>query len=168
MMCTALGRISTGSGVEDPVALGGLFLICFLAATILPAQSEVALVALLAAGMASPPVLVVVASAGNVLGSATNWLLGRGVEKFRHATWFPVSGPQLDRASLWYRRWGRWSLLLSWVPIVGDPLTVVAGILREPLWSFLLIVSVVKATRYIVVVTATMGLSNLTSGLSAA
>lgn len=70
--CTAHGPIIIGSGMEDPVALGGLFLICFLAATILPAQSEVALVALLAAGMASPPVLVVVASAGNVLGSATN------------------------------------------------------------------------------------------------
>jgi membrane protein YqaA with SNARE-associated domain len=141
--------------VEDPVALGGLFLVAFLAATVLPAQSEVALVALLAAGTTSPVLLVIVASAGNVLGSATNWMFGRGIEKFKHARWFPVSGAQLDYAGGWYRRWGRWSLLLSWMPIVGDPLTLAAGILREPLWSFLMIVTVAKAGRYVLVAAMT-------------
>ncbi|MBL8581847.1 MAG: DedA family protein [Rhizobiaceae bacterium] len=139
------------------LALAGLFAIAFVAATILPAQSEAALVALQLAGY---PVLllVVVASLGNILGSVVNWALGRGVERFRDRRWFPVSPAALDRASGWYRRWGRWSLLLSWAPVVGDALTVAAGVLREPLWSFLVLVAIAKTGRYIVLAALTAGL----------
>lgn len=129
----------------------------FVAATILPAQSEAALVALLALGQQSPAALVVVATLGNVLGSVTNWLLGRGVEHYRDRRWFPVSAQALDRATGWYRRWGRWSLLLSWAPIFGDALTVAAGVLREPFGSFLLLVTIAKAGRYIILTAITMG-----------
>ena len=131
-------------------AYGGLFLAAFVAATILPAQSEAVLAGLLAAGTYSPALLILVASIGNVLGSVINWLLGRGVERFREARWFPVSAKNLDRATRWYRRYGWWSLLLSWAPVIGDPLTVAAGILREPFPRFLLIVSIAKFGRYIV------------------
>lgn len=62
----------------------------------------------------------------------------------------PGQPARLDRAQAWYRRFGRWSLLASWVPIIGDPLTVVAGMLREPLPSFLLLVTIAKAGRYLV------------------
>ncbi len=138
---------------------GGLFLVAFAAATILPAQSEAALAGLLATGSFSPAMLVLVASIGNVLGSAVNWGLGRGVERFRDRPWFPLRPATLNRATAWYRRYGRWSLLLSWMPIVGDPLTVVAGVLREPLWSFVAIVALAKVSRYLVVAGAVLGLT---------
>lgn len=142
----------------DLSAYLGLFAIAFVAATILPAQSEAALVALLLAGAQSPVLLVVVASVGNVLGAVVNWALGRGVERFRDRKWFPVSAAQLDRATGWYRRWGRWSLLLSWAPIGGDALTVAAGVLREPLWSFVLLVAIAKTLRYIVLAAVTLNI----------
>jgi membrane protein YqaA with SNARE-associated domain len=135
-----------------------LFLAAFIAATILPAQSEAVLVGLLLQRDHSAIALVGVASAGNVLGSVINWLIGRGVESFRDRRWFPVSPAGLDRAALWYRRYGRWSLLLSWLPVMGDPITVAAGILREPLWSFLLIVALAKTARYAVLAAVTLKL----------
>ena len=128
---------------------GGLFLAAFVAATILPMQSEAALVALLLADY-PPLLLIVVASVGNVLGSVANWLLGRGIERFRHRSWFPASEARLAQAQRWYRRYGKWSLLMSWLPVIGDPLTVLAGVLREPFPVFLLLVSVAKIGRYVV------------------
>jgi membrane protein YqaA with SNARE-associated domain len=142
--------------MDDISILGGLFAIAFVAATIFPAQSEAALVGLLIAGTHSPVLLVAIASLGNVLGSAVNWSLGRGVERFRDRRWFPASPETLDRATGWYRRWGRWSLLLSWAPIGGDALTVAAGVLREPFWSFLILVAVAKTARYILLAAATL------------
>lgn len=144
--------------MEDLLSLAGLFAVAFVAATMLPAQSEAALIGLLVLGKQSPVLLVIVATVGNVLGSVINWLLGRGIEHYRHRRWFPVSKGTLDRATGWYRRWGRWSLLLSWAPIGGDALTVAAGVLREPLWSFILLVSIAKAGRYIVLAAIVLGL----------
>ena len=131
-------------------AYGGLFIAAFLAATILPAQSEAGLAALILASPASVILLVATASLGNVLGSALNWYLGRGINCYTSKRWFPAN-TQLSRATSWYSRYGRWSLLLSWVPVIGDPLTVVAGIMREPLFRFLLIVGIAKTSRYIVI-----------------
>jgi membrane protein YqaA with SNARE-associated domain len=136
---------------NDILIYAGLFLTAFAAATILPLQSEAAVVALLLAG--HPPwLLLVVASFGNVLGSLANWFLGRAIERYRERPWFPVKPSSLDRATRWYARYGRWSLLLSWAPIVGDPITVVAGVLREPLKSFLLFVAIAKIGRYAVLI----------------
>ncbi|GLS29066.1 membrane protein YqaA, SNARE-associated domain [Mesorhizobium albiziae] len=137
----------------------GLFAAAFAAATVLPAQSEAVLAALLVEGSLPAAALIAVASLGNVLGSVVNWLIGRGIEGFRDRSWFPASAAQLDRAAMWYRRYGKWSLLLSWVPIVGDPLTLVSGVLREPLWSFVAIVAIAKTARYLLVAGATLGLS---------
>lgn len=136
----------------------GLFLAAFLAATIVPAQSEAVLVGLILAGDQPVLLLFLVATTGNVLGSVVNWLLGRFIEHFRHRPWFPVSQDKLARAEAWYRRFGIWSLLLSWVPIIGDPLTVVAGILRTPFLTFLLLVTIAKAGRYAVLAALTLGL----------
>lgn len=143
--------------MQDIAVLGSFFGVAFIAATILPAQSEAALVALLVTGKWSPLLLVAVASVGNVLGAVVNWALGRGVTRFRHRRWFPVGERALERATGWYRRWGRWSLLLSWAPIGGDALTVAAGVLREPFWSFLLLVTIAKAGRYLVLAAITLG-----------
>ncbi|UWX04236.1 DedA family protein [Pseudoxanthomonas sp. NC8] len=131
----------------DIAVLGGLFLAAFLAATLLPMQSEALLVALLLAGY-PPATLVVVASTGNILGSMLNWWLGRELLRFRNRRWFPVSAPALARARRGYRRWGRWSLLLSWLPVIGDPLTFAAGVLREPLRVFVPLVVLAKSGRY--------------------
>jgi len=143
--------------LADLGAYGGLFASALVAATMLPFQSEAVLVGLLLADY-SPAAVLIVATAGNVLGSAVNWALGRGVDQFRHKRWFPVSEQNLDRASRWYRRYGRWSLLLSWAPFIGDPLTVAAGVLREPIWTFLAIVTVAKFGRYLVFTAATLNL----------
>jgi len=129
----------------------GLFLVAFLAATVLPAQSEVGLAGLVLSDDYPVVLLVAVASAGNTLGAVVNWVLGRGIERFSDRPWFPVKPARLERATRWYHRYGRWSLLLSWAPIVGDPLTVVAGVLREPFVSFLILVTLAKTGRYIAV-----------------
>ena len=133
----------------------GLFLGAFAAATILPFSSEAALAGLLLAGY-PPWLLLAVASVGNVAGSALNWLLGRFIEHYRDKPWFPVSDRALERAQGWYARYGRWSLLLSWAPVVGDPLTFVAGIMREPFATFLLLVAIAKIGRYLAVAAFTL------------
>jgi membrane protein YqaA with SNARE-associated domain len=143
----------------DVAAYGGLFLAAFAAATILPMQSEAALVGLILTERYSAGLLIAVASAGNVLGAVANWFLGRWIERFRDRRWFPVSVAALERAQEWYRRYGKWSLLASWLPVVGDPITVVAGVLREPLPTFVLLVAVAKIGRYIVLAAATTGLA---------
>jgi membrane protein YqaA with SNARE-associated domain len=127
----------------------GLFLSAFVAATILPAQSETVLTGLILLDQVPVGVLVVVASLGNVAGSVLNWGLGRAIERYRDRQWFPVKPAMLARATGWYHRYGRWSLLLSWVPVIGDPLTLVAGVLREEFWRFLLLVGIAKTGRYI-------------------
>ena len=134
--------------MTDLAAYGSLFLAALLAATLVPAQSESVLTGLLLAGGQPAAALVAVASLGNILGSVINWLIGRGVERFRDRRWFPASASQLARAQAQYQRFGYWSLLLAWVPIIGDPLTLAAGIMREPLWRFLLLVSIGKIGRY--------------------
>lgn len=138
----------------DAASYGGLFLAAFLAATILPMQSEAALAGLILAGRQPVAWLLTAASIGNVLGSLTNWLLGRFIVRFADRKWFPSSPAALARARGQYLRWGRWSLLFSWVPIIGDPLTVIAGMLREPLWRFLVLVTIAKVGRYLVLAMA--------------
>jgi len=138
--------------MSDYAAYLTLFTSALVAATLLPAQSEAVLAGLVLGGQQPVAVLVTVASVGNVLGAVINWGLGRGIERFRDRRWFPVGPQALARAERHYRRWGKWSLLLSWAPLIGDPLTVVAGILRERLWVFLLLVTVAKLGRYLVLV----------------
>jgi len=135
----------------------GLFLAAFGAATLLPMQSEAVLVGMLLSDRYVISTLLAVAIVGNVLGSVLNWVLGRCVERFRHSRWFPVSEAKLAKAQQSYLRYGHWSLLLSWVPIIGDPLTVVAGVMREPFWRFLLIVTLAKGLRYLVLAAVALG-----------
>lgn len=145
--------------MADWSAYGGLFLSAFIAATLLPTASEAVLVGLLVAGQQPVEMLLLVASVGNVLGAVVNWVLGRWVEHFKDKPWFPVNESSLERTQGWYRRYGKWSLLLSWAPVIGDPLTVVAGVMREPFPVFLLLVAVAKFGRYLVITAITLGLS---------
>ncbi|NCA71142.1 MAG: DedA family protein [Sphingobacteriia bacterium] len=134
----------------------GLFAIAFAAASILPAQSEAVLVGLLLAGEHPVWILLMVASLGNVLGSLLNWMIGRGLERQRERRWFPLAPARLERAQRVYARVGYWSLLLSWLPVIGDPLTLIAGVLREPLWRFLVLVTLAKTGRYLVLAFLTL------------
>jgi membrane protein YqaA with SNARE-associated domain len=140
----------------DLSVYGGLFTAALLAATLVPMQSEAVLVGLLLSGKYSVLTLVAVAACGNILGAAINYWLGRCLERFHTRSWFPVSGQRLHQAQHWYQRYGRWSLLLSWAPIIGDPLTVVAGVLGERFTVFLLIAGSAKLLRYLVLTAATL------------
>ncbi|WP_207267813.1 YqaA family protein [Pseudomonas sp. GW101-3H06] len=133
-----------------------LFLAAFGAATLLPLQSEAVLVGLLLSDRYWLWSLLAVATLGNVLGSLVNWWLGRAIERLRDRRWFPVSPAHLEKARIHYQRYGHWSLLLSWLPVIGDPLTLVAGVMREPLGRFLLIVTLAKGARYGVLALATV------------
>jgi membrane protein YqaA with SNARE-associated domain len=142
----------------DLAAYAGLFATAFLAATIFPMQSEAVLVGLIVSDRYSLAGLLLVASVGNTLGAAVNWMLGRGIERFRDKRWFPAKPDKLEKAQAWYRKYGKWSLLLSWLPIGGDALTVVAGVLREPFWTFLILVFIGKSLRYLVLAAATLSI----------
>ncbi|HPE61243.1 MAG TPA: YqaA family protein [Thiolinea sp.] len=131
-------------------AYAGLFLSALLAATLLPVQSEAVLTGLLLSGQYGFWGLIAVASLGNTLGAIINWYLGYYLEHLRHYRWFPVSTEALTRAQQRFQRYGRWSLLLSWVPVIGDPLTVLAGLLRTPLHVFIPLVLLAKTGRYLV------------------
>lgn len=135
----------------------GLFVSAFGAATLLPLQSEAVLVGMLLADRYPAALLLAIATLGNVLGSVVNWYLGRSIEHFRGKRWFPVSPKHLENAQAHYRHYGRWALLLSWVPVIGDPITLVAGVMRERLWVFVLIVLLAKGLRYLVLAALTLG-----------
>ena len=135
----------------------GLFGAAFLSATLLPLGSEAVLAGMLVSGRYDAMLLVLVASLGNTLGSCLNWWLGRAVLRFQDRPWFPVSPQKLARAQAWYGRHGRWSLLLSWAPVIGDPLTFAAGAMREPLPAFVLIVGTAKTLRYLAILAAAWG-----------
>ena len=128
-----------------------LFLTSFLAATILPLSSELTLISSLKTNSYNPFLLVSTASLGNILGSVFNWLLGFYLFKYINKKWFPFSQNQIDVASNRFNRFGIWSLLFSWVPIIGDPLTLIAGILRVNFLLFLILVAVGKISRYLFV-----------------
>ena len=135
----------------DPVAAYLLlFGVSFLAATILPAQSELVLAGMLLSGSYHPWLLILVATLGNTAGACINWGLGRFIQLFRDRRWFPLSAAKLERAERWYARWGFWSLLLSWAPVIGDALTVLAGAARVRLGAFVLLVGLAKGGRYLV------------------
>ncbi len=134
-----------------------LFAIAFLAATLLPVQSEAVLAGLLGLSEESWWTLLAVATLGNTLGAIVNWALGRGLEHYQNKKWFPASPQQLEKAKIHYQRWGRWCLFFSWLPVLGDAFTVLAGVLGERLWVFAAIVGAGKLARYLVVAAAVAG-----------
>ena len=139
------------------VEYAALFAAAFLSATVFPFQSEVLLFGMLVAEHYTWWLLVLVASLGNTLGSVVNWLAGRFLAHLEDRRWFPIKREKMQRAEEWYHHYGRWSLLLSWVPIIGDPLTIAAGVLREPLLVFVLLVGAAKTARYFAVAAFSFG-----------
>lgn len=133
------------------ISYGLLFLSAFLAATLLPFYSEVVLVSLLLEGK---PVfgLWLAATTGNTLGAGVNWVMGRYLLHFQERRWFPFKANTLDKAQAWFQRYGRWSLLFAWLPVGGDALTFIAGIMRVRLWELLVLSGIGKGVRYAVVI----------------
>ena len=125
-----------------------LFAVSFFAATILPASSELTLASLLSINDYNTIGLLISASFGNILGSIFNWCLGFYLLKYIDNKWFPFKQNQIDKATSWFKKFGVWSLLFAWLPIIGDPLTFVAGTLKIRFSFFLLLVSIGKIGRY--------------------
>ena len=128
-----------------------LFTISFLAATILPLSSEFMLAGLIATSNYDNLLLLIVASFGNVLGSIINWILGFYSRNLTIKKWVPFKGKQIENSSRWFNKFGKWSLLFAWVPIIGDPLTLVAGLLRVKFIEFLILVTIGKVSRYFLI-----------------
>ena len=126
-----------------------LFLTSFLAATIFPLSSELTLISLLKTNSYSPFLLISTSSFGNILGSVFNWSLGFYLFEYINKKWFPFKQNQIDVASNRFNRFGIWSLLFSWLPVIGDPLTLIAGILRVNFLLFLILVALGKISRYL-------------------
>ena len=128
-----------------------MFVSAFVSATLLPFASETVLVAELRNGLGSTAALVTTATVGNVAGSTVNWWMGCSLQRFEGRRWFPFKPGDIQRATERFRGRGAWILLLSWLPVIGDPLTLVAGVLRVPLATFVTLVTIGKAARYIVI-----------------
>jgi membrane protein YqaA with SNARE-associated domain len=124
-----------------------LFCSALIAATLLPLSSEALLGSLLYQHY-SPLVLWLAATTGNTLGSCINWYLGKSFLHLQDKKWFPISAKQLNRAQLRFQKYGLASLLFAWVPIIGDPLTLLAGMMRVQFWKFLVLVALGKGLRY--------------------
>ena len=139
--------------MTEASALLGLFLSAFLAATLIPAQSELGLGYLVINTDYSMVLLVTVASLGNTTGATINWFIGQGVARSIVRSEKIKASTRYGTVINWYKKYGKWTLLLSWAPFIGDPITVIAGILKVPLTTFLLIVAVAKTSRYVLIAT---------------
>ena len=128
-----------------------LFAILFLAATILPFSSELTFAGLIATSNYNNLLLLIVASFGNILGSVLNWILGFYSRNFYSKKWFIFNDAQLKNSSRWFNKFGKWSLLLSWIPIVGDTFTFFAGLLKIKFFEFIVLVTIGKISRYLVI-----------------
>ncbi len=129
------------------VGLPTIFVVALLSATLLPLGSEFALFGLL---KLQPELLwpaILVATAGNTTGGAISWWMGYGAER----AWEKVAGrePQDPRALAWLKRFGPRACLLSWLPVAGDPLCVVAGWLKLPFWPCVAWMALGKFARYV-------------------
>jgi membrane protein YqaA with SNARE-associated domain len=147
--------IATMSEFLVDYGLWSLFFISFCASTLLPLGSEWLLVALVLQG-SNPLATVAIATLGNSLGAGTNYLIG-----FYGGDWLiekvlRVEKARQQQAIRWFNRYGSWSLLLAWLPVIGDPLCLVAGMLKTPLLRFSLLVTTGKGLRYTVLTLLTL------------
>jgi len=130
-----------------------LFFSALISSTLFPGGSEALLLYRLNEG-GDVVTLVLIATVGNVLGSLITYAMGRFGNEAVHRKWLKISEQQARRAECWFARYGKPALLLAWLPVVGDPLCLVAGLLRNSLLSFLALVSIGKLLRYAVLALA--------------
>ncbi|ATG02184.1 MULTISPECIES: YqaA family protein [Lelliottia] len=135
--------------MSDLLSLASLFASSFLSATLLPGNSEVVLVAMLLSGVSQPWLLVLIATMGNSLGGLTNVILGRFFPLRKKSRW-------QEKAAGWLKRYGAATLLLSWMPVIGDLLCLLAGWMRISWGPVLFFLCLGKALRYVLVALATL------------
>lgn len=135
--------------MSDALSLLSLFASSFLSATLLPGNSEVVLVAMLLSGVSQPWLLVLIATIGNSLGGLTNVILGRFFPLCEKSRW-------QEKAVGWLKRYGAATLLLSWMPVIGDLLCLLAGWMRISWGPVLFFLCLGKALRYVLVAWATL------------
>ncbi len=124
-----------------------LFFSAFISSTLFPGGSEALLLYRLQEGTNNPYILLFIATLGNVSGSIITYAMGRyGFQLSHH--WFQISDTNIKRAEKYFQRWGAPALLFAWLPVIGDPLCLVAGGLRYPLPGFMALVSIGKLARY--------------------
>ncbi|MDB4837349.1 DedA family protein [Marinomonas sp.] len=128
-----------------------VFFVSFLSATLLPLGSEGVVVYYASEEEVSVALLWLCATVGNTLGGVTNWLLGKYLIRFESRTWFPVKAASRKVAESFFNKYRKWSLLFTWLPIVGDGLALVSGLLRTSFWWFFPLVFIGKAIRYALV-----------------
>ena len=122
-----------------------------MVATIVPFGSEVYFATLLSLGKYNNFLSLVSASVGNVLGSVFNWVCGYYINYFIKKSWFPIKQDKIKKGTELFNKYGKWSLLLSWAPFIGDPITFVAGTLRFSFLPFIILVSIGKVGRYLLI-----------------
>ena len=128
-----------------------LFTVAFMVATIVPFGSEMYFATLLSLNNYNNLLLLIAASTGNVLGSVFNWVCGYYVNYFIKKPWFPIKKEKIEKGTEIFNKYGKWSLLLCLAPFIGDPITFVAGTLRFSLIPFLILVSIGKVGRYLII-----------------
>ncbi|HMN76333.1 MAG TPA: YqaA family protein [Burkholderiaceae bacterium] len=135
--------------------LSTVFIVSFVSATLLPLGSEPAVIGLVKLDPSLFWPVIFVATAGNTLGGVLNWWMGYGAERaYEKVAPHKAEG----RALQWLRRFGAKACLLSWLPIVGDPLCAVAGWMRLPFWPCVLYMAIGKFARYVVMTAALLWL----------
>tara|TARA_B110000438_G_C15494909_1_gene513077 strand:+ start:27 stop:428 length:402 start_codon:yes stop_codon:yes gene_type:complete len=132
-----------------------------MVATIIPFSSEAYLAKLIIENKHNTILLLIFASAGNILGSVVNWIFGYYSRYFIKKKWFPINQNKINKAGLFFTKYGKWSLLLGWVPFIGDPITFVAGTLRYSFLPFLFLVSIGKIGRYLFVYLFSISVINI-------
>ena len=135
--------------MSDLLSLASLFASSFLSATLLPGNSEVVLVAMLLSGVSQPWLLVLIATMGNSIGGLTNVILGSFFPLREKSRW-------QEKAAGWLKRYGAATLLLSWMPVIGDLLCLLAGWMRISWGPVLFFLCLGKALRYVLVAWATL------------
>lgn len=128
-----------------------LFIFCLTLGTFFPFASETYLITLLLSEKYNALLLLLLASVGNILGSVVSWLFGYFINYFINKPWFPINKYLLQKANSIFKKYGKWSLLFSWVPFIGDPIAFVAGTFRYNLIFFLIFVSIGKVSRYLLI-----------------
>nr|WP_198926139.1 MULTISPECIES: YqaA family protein [Enterobacter cloacae complex] len=131
------------------MSLASLFASSLLSSTLLPGNSEVVLVAMLLSGVSQPWLLVLIATMGNSLGGLTNVILGRFFPLREKSRW-------QEKAVGWLKRYGAATLLLSWMPVIGDLLCLLAGWMRISWGPVLFFLCLGKALRYVLLAWVTL------------
>ncbi len=148
-VCRSHSYSRTGSQLDMEIYFG-LFLSALLSATLLPGTSEVMLVSLSMQNYDALTLWVWV-TLGNTIGSIVNWLLGRYLTRFQHKPWFPFKPDSMQKSQRWFKKYGVWSLLMAWAPIIGDGLTFIAGLMRVRFGLFFVLTATGKGMRYFVI-----------------